>query len=86
MGSVDKANAHQSILCAKNIGVNLLQFIPSNIVITISGRAGEIAFGHPVLLKGRKHLLRVYFGNGVDALKLFPQISLGLRAQLTYFF
>ena len=81
MGAVDKADTDQGVLRAKNVGVNLLQLVPAQIVVTITGGAGKVGFCYTVLLKRRQDLLRIFLRNGIDTGKLLSQVSLSLPAQ-----
>ena len=81
MGPVDKAHPHQGILCAEDIGINFIQLIPAQVVVTVAGSAGKIGLGHPVLLKGGEHLLGILLRDGIDAGKDPAKIGLGLLSQ-----
>ena len=86
MGAVDELEPHQSGLCSEQLGIDLVQLVPAQVVIAIAGGAGEIALRHPVLLKGGQHPGGVLLGNGIDAGKLLGQLGLGPAPQLFYFF
>ena len=81
VGTVDKLNPDQGVLRAENIGVDLIQFIPAQVVISVAGGAGKISLGHPVLLKRGEHLAGVLLRDCVNAVKLGPQIGLSLGGQ-----
>ena len=81
MGAVDEADADQGVLGAEDLGVDLLQLVPAQVVIAVAGGTGEVCLRHPVLLEGRQDLLGILLGDGVNALELRAQIGLGLPAQ-----
>ena len=81
MGAIDKLNPHQRVLGAEQIGVNLVQLIPAQIVIAVSGGTGKIVFRHPVLLERRQHPLGIGLGNGVNTGKLLSKPLLRLSGQ-----
>ena len=76
MGAVHKPDAHQGVLGAEDIGIDLLQLVPAQVVVAVAGGAGKIALGHMVLLEGGQDLLGVDLRNGVDPVKLFSQFRL----------
>ena len=84
VGAVDKLNPHQSGLGAKQAGIDLVQFIPAQIVVAVAGGAGKISVGNPMLLKGRQHPCGILPCNGVDTGKFPGQLFLGLDAQRFY--
>ena len=73
MGSVDKADAHQGVFRAEELGVDQIQLIPAQVIIPIAGGAGKIPLRHPVIPEGGQHPLGVVPGDGVYVGKLFPQ-------------
>ena len=81
VGAVDKLDAHQGGLSTEEVGVNLVQLIPAQVVVAVAGSAGEITVGHPVLLKSGQHPGGVLLGDGVNAGKFLGQLALGLVAQ-----
>ena len=81
MGAVDKLNSHQCGLGAKEVGIDLIQLIPAQVIVTIAGGTGKIAIGYPVFLKGGQHTLGVFLGDGVDPSKFLCQLPLSLIAQ-----
>ena len=83
MGAIHKVDADHGVLSAENIGVDLSQDLPSQVVIPIAGGTLKVDLGHFVLLESRQDLFRVLFGNGVDSGKLFGQLGLGLGAKGT---
>ena len=56
MGPACDLGAHQGILRVKDIGINLLQCIPSGIIVSISGGSLKMAFTDTVFLHGMDHL------------------------------
>ena len=76
MGAIDKLEPHQSILCVKDMRVDLFQFIPTNVIITIASGPCKIALSHPVRLKSIQNLLCVGLGNCVYVCKLGLEIGL----------
>ena len=86
MGSVDKLDAHQRLLRAEDLGIDLVQLVPSLIVVAIAGGTGKIALGHAVILEGGEHLAGVLLRNGINAGKLLCQAGLGLGGQGEHFF
>ena len=66
-GAVDGLHAHQGVLGAEDIGVDLVQGGPAQIVIAVAGGAGEIGVRHPVGLEGVQHPGGVLLGDSVDA-------------------
>ena len=83
MGAVDELHPHQGVLRAENIGVNLIQGVPAQVVIAVAGGAGEVGLRHPVLLEGGEHLLRILLRHRVNAGELLRQVRLGLGGQGT---
>ena len=81
MGAVDELQAHQGVLSAEDVGVDLIQGVPAQIVVAVAGGAGEVGLRHPVFLEGRQHLAGVLLRNGVDAAELPGQLRLGLGSQ-----
>ena len=81
MGAVDELHPHQGVLGAENVGVDLIQGVPAQIVVAVAGGAGEVGLRHPVFLEGRQHLAGVLLRNGVDAAELLGQLRLGLGSQ-----
>ena len=85
VGTVDELDAHQGGLGAEDLGVDLVQLVPAQVVITIAGGAGKVPLRHPVGLEGVQHPGGVLLRHGVDAGKLILQFLLGLAAQSSYF-
>ena len=81
VGAVDELQPNQSGLRPEQLGVDLVQLVPAQVVIAIAGGAGEIALRHPVLLKGGQHPGGILLGDGVDAGKLLGQLGLRPAAQ-----
>ena len=77
VGAVDKPEAHQGVLGAEDLGVDLLQLVPAQVVVAVAGGPGKIALGHMVLLERGQDLLGVALRDGVDPVKLFSQFRLG---------
>ena len=67
VGAVDELDAYQGRLSAEEVGVDLVQLVPAQVVVAVAGGAGEVSVGHPVLLKGGQHPGGILLGNGVDA-------------------
>ena len=84
MGAVDELDAHQSGLGAEDLGIDLVQLVPAQVVVAVAGGAGKVGVGHPVVLEGLQHPLGVLLGDGVDAVKLLPQLGLGLLPQASH--
>jgi hypothetical protein len=78
VGAVHEGEADHGVLGAEDVGVDLTQGLPAQVVIAIAGGALKMGLGDLVLLKGRQDLLGVLLRNGVDALKLLGERSLGL--------
>ena len=70
MGAIDKADSHQRILRAEEVGVDEIQLIPAQIVIAVAGGTGKVTLRHPVLPEGGQHPVGVVLRDGVDAGKL----------------
>ena len=85
MGTVDELYPDKSGLCAKKIGIDLMQLVPAKVIIAVAGGAGKIAIRHPVVLKGSQHPLGIFLGYGIDAGKFINQLPLGLITQGTHF-
>ena len=86
MGAVDKPNAHQGVLGAKQVGVNLVQLIPAQIVIAIASGPGKIALRHAILAEGIQHPQSVGLCHGINAGKLFFQRLFSPAGQGTQLF
>ena len=84
VGAVDKLDAHQSGLCAEEVGVDLIQLIPPQVVVAIAGGAGKISVSHPVLLEGGQHPCGVLLRDGIDPGKFLCQLTLSLAAKGCY--
>ena len=67
VGAVDELDAHQGGLGAEDLGVDLVQLVPAQVVVAVAGGAGEVGVGHPVGLEGVQHPGGVLLGDGVDA-------------------
>ena len=85
VGPVDKLEAHQGILRMENVRVDLFQFIPPHVVISIPRRAGKVTFRHPEGLKGIQNLLRIALRDSVYDCKLLCQIRFRLLRQRSGF-
>ena len=70
VGTVDELNAHQGGLGAEDLGVDLVQLVPAQVVVAVAGGTGEVGVGHPVGLEGVQHPGGVLLGDGVDTGKL----------------
>ena len=70
VGAVDELDAYQSRLGAENLGVDLVQLVPAQVVVAVAGSAGEVGVGHSVGLEGVQHPGGVLLGDGVDTGKL----------------
>ena len=81
MGAVDELDAHQGVLGVEDLRVDLFQFVPAQVVISVAGGSGKVALGDPVGLKGVQHLLRVGLGHLIHPVELLPQVGLGLSGQ-----
>ena len=82
MSSVDKLQADQRRLRSKEIGVNLIQLVPPQIVVAVAGGSGKIGLRHPMLLECRQNTSGIFLGNGVNTVKLLSQLSLRLVPQV----
>ena len=81
VGAVDELDAHQGGLRAEELGIDLVQLVPAQVVIAVAGGAGKISLRHPVILEGLQHPDGIFLRNGVDAVKLLSQVLLRLTAQ-----
>ena len=77
VGAVDKLDAHQGGFGAEELGIDLVQFVPAQVVVAVAGGAGEVPLGHPVVLEGLQHPLGVVLGDGVNAGKFLKKLLLG---------
>ena len=82
VSAVDELDAHQGRLGAEQVGVDLVQLVPAQVVIPVPGCAGKVPLCHPVLLERGQHPGGVLLGNGVDACKLLRQALPGLLPQV----
>ena len=81
VGPVDKLEAHQGVLRAEQVRVDLIQLVPAQVIVPVTRSPGKIALRHPVLLERRQHPLAVGLGNGVDPGKLSAQLPVRLTGQ-----
>ena len=81
MGPVHKIDAHHGIFRAEDIGIDLSQGFPAQIIVAVPCGPLEEGLCHLVLLEGRQHFFCIKGRNLVDAVKLFRQFPLGLLAQ-----
>lgn len=81
MGAIDKADAYQSVLSTEQLGVDLVQLVPSQIVVAIARSTGKIALRHPVGLKGSQHPLGVMLSHGINMGELLLDFHLRLGGQ-----
>ena len=74
MRSTRDLRTHQGCLRLKTTGVDLLQRIPAQVIVTIAIRSHE-AFGtDTVLLHGSQDLQLIVFGGLIDGRKAFPKL------------
>ena len=78
MGAVDELQADQGVLRTKQAGIDLVQLVPPQVVVTVPCGSREIRLRHPVLLEGRQHPPAVGLGDGVNPGELRPQSLLRL--------
>ena len=65
MGAAGDLGPHQRVLCVENSCVNLLQGIPSQIVIAIARGAQKTGLADLIFLHGLKHLQLIIFCSAV---------------------
>ncbi len=78
VGAVDELQADQGVLRTKQAGIDLVQLVPPQVVVTVPCGSGEIRLRHPVLLEGRQDPPAVGLGDGVNPGELRPQPLLRL--------
>ena len=76
MGAIDKLDAYQGGLSAKELGVDFIQLIPAQIIIAIAGCAGKVSLSYSMILKCLQYPLCVLLGNGVNTCKLLSKFLL----------
>ena len=81
MGAVDELQPHQGVLGVKEVGIDLVQLVPADIVVAVAGGPGKVALRDPMPLKGGEYLLGIRLRNGVDAVKVIPHLCLRLAGQ-----
>ena len=81
MSAVDKLDPHQGGLGAEEIGIDLVQLVPAQVVVAVSGRPGKIVLRHAVFLERAQHPLGVLCRNGVNMSKPLGKLRHGLVAQ-----
>ena len=85
VGAIDKPDAHQGILGAKQMGIDLVQLVPAQVVIAITSGSGKIALRHSIPAEGVQHSQGVGLSHCINAGKLLFQRLLcpaGQGAQL----
>ena len=82
MGAVDELDAHQGVLGAEDLGVDLIQGVPTQVVIAVPSGAGEVGFRHSMVLEGGQHLLAVVFRHGVDVGELSTDVRFRLACHI----
>ena len=80
MGAVDKADAHQRRLGAEDLGVDLIQGLPAQIVIAVAGGAGKAGVRDPGVLEGLHHPEGILLRHSVDLSKALAAALLRPRA------
>ena len=75
--AADKVVAHQGVLRAKGVGVDLVQHVPAPVAVAVAGAAHKVALADACLGKGRQHLLLVVALDGFNLRKLGPGQLLG---------
>ena len=78
MGTIDELDPHQSRLRTKEVGVDLIQFIPAQIVVTIAGSPGKISLCYSVILERRQDPGGILFRNSIYSGELLSQLLLCL--------
>ena len=85
VGTVHKADAHKGGLRPEDLGIDLIQGLPAQVVIAIAGGAGKAGLGHLVVLKGLHDPAGVLLGQSVDLGKAGGDARLGPLGHLIYF-
>ena len=70
VGTVDELDAYQGGLGAEDLGVDLVQLVPAQVVVAVAGGTGEVGVCYPMGLEGVQHPGGVLLGDGVDTGKL----------------
>ena len=86
MRAVDKADAHERSLGAKDIGINAVERVAAVVVVTVTGCPGEQVVRHAVFGKCRKHLFGVSVADLLDTGKIRHDFALSLPAERADFF
>ena len=73
MGAADKVVAHQGVLRAKGVGVDLVQHIPAPVAVAIAGASHKVALADTGPVERGQHFLLVVALDGLD----FPKLRLG---------
>lgn len=66
VGAGNDAVAHQRVLRAHHLREHLVQRVPSPVAVAVAGGRDKMAFAHPVVDKGGKHLLLIVLGDRLD--------------------
>ena len=66
VGAVHEAQAHQGALRAENLGPDLFQGLPAQVVIAVAGGTGEAGLADPVIPEGCHDPPGAVLRNGVD--------------------
>ena len=82
VGAADKIMAHQGVLRAKGIGIDLVQNIPAPVAVAIAGAAHKVALTDPGLNKRGQHFLLIVTLGGFNLLKLSLSQLLSLPGNL----
>ena len=85
MGTVDELYPHQCVLCMEQICKDQVQGVPSQVVVAITSGSCKVGLRYPVLLEGGQHFGCILLRDGIDAVKLGTDISLGLSSQGFHF-
>ena len=81
MGAIDELDANQSGLGAEEVGVDLVQLVPAQVVVAVAGGSGEVVLRHTVVLEGAQDPLGILGGDSVDMGELLGQLRHGAVAK-----
>ena len=78
VGAADKVVAHQGVLRAKGVGVDLVQHVTAPVAVAVAGAAHKVALADACLGKGRQHLpISANWGRASSSARWAASSSLG---------
>src|SRR5699024_1709080 len=85
MGPGNDLRPYKPAVRVEYIGIYVFKRIPSQIVIAVSGRSGQMDVAQPVFLHGMEHLVLIILGDSVHPGKFFLTLLLGSFGHFYHF-